>query len=87
MTEKVRMRMDDVAQLVHHTLVIQAAKMVDAGAPHEVVVGELIKLAIKAAVHLRGKKKGQHDVQDLVKRCFAAIGPEEEARLRRGRPH
>jgi hypothetical protein len=79
--------MDDVAQLVHDTLVTQAAEMVDAGAPHEVVIGELIKLAIKASVALRGKKKGQRDIQDLVKHCFAAIGPEEEGRLRRGRPH
>ena len=64
--------------LVHDTLVTQAAKMVDAGAPHEIVIGELIKLAIKASVALRGKKKGQLDIQDLVESCFAAIGTEEE---------
>lgn len=80
------MRMDDVAQLVHDTFVTGGDNG-GRGCPARDRMGELIKLAIKASVALHGKKKGQRDIQDLVKRCFAAIGPEEEARLRRGRPH
>jgi len=60
----------------------EATALQKMGVPLSVILGELIKLAAKMAIHDEGKAQAKRSMRGFVDRYFAGITPSDEAKIR-----
>jgi hypothetical protein len=80
---KEKMTTHEVMRFVHASFAEQALAAQEIGVPLGIISGELMKLAIKMAIHAVGKEAAEREVQNFVNRYFETISSEEEAIIRR----
>jgi hypothetical protein len=72
----------EVANFVHGELVKHCAALNQAGVPLDILLGRLLKLAARMAIHGEGKSEAERHLQNFLDRYFAGITPEDERRIR-----